>query len=75
VALSLMNNSAYLFHDRYGAALPDAKLAGVWRSGFHTSTVGSVTTAQVKAFLQSQAEGEAPPRRTRGLLLEGGRCW
>jgi len=59
VALSLRNNSAHFFHDRYRAALRDAKLAGVWRSAFYTRTVGSA--AQVWAFLRSQAEGEAPP--------------
>ena len=61
VALGFMNNSAHYFHDRYGVALRDAKLAGVWRPGFYAGTVGSATTAQVKAFLRSQAGGEPPP--------------
>jgi len=62
VALSLMNNSAYFLHQRYGGALRDAALAGVWRGGFYVGAAGSATTAQVKAFLRAQAEGETPPR-------------
>jgi putative transposase len=58
VALSLMNNGAYFLHQRYGtAALRDVHLTGVWREGFYAGTAGSATTAQVKAFLRSQAVG------------------
>jgi putative transposase len=56
VALSVMNNAAFFLEQKYGAALKDEHLEGVWQPGYHAGTVGAATTAQVKAFLRSEAE-------------------
>jgi putative transposase len=56
VALSLMNNSAHFMHERYGTVLRSEHLAGVWQAGFYAGTVGSTTTAQVKAHLRRRGE-------------------
>jgi REP element-mobilizing transposase RayT len=52
VALSLLNNAEYFLQDRYGAALGDEFKETVWQPGYYAGTVGSATTAQVKAFLR-----------------------
>ena len=66
VALSLMNNSEFYLQRRHGRAWRDEVAVTLWRPGYYVGTVGSATTAQVKAYLRSQTcgevEGEAPPR-------------
>jgi putative transposase len=54
-ALSLLNNAEYFLQRRYSAALRDEVERTVLQPGFYVGTVGSATTAQVKAYL---ARGE-----------------
>jgi putative transposase len=57
-ALSLMNNSEFFLQRRYGADWRDEVSDTVWRPGYYVGTVGSATTAQVKAFLRGGEFGE-----------------
>jgi putative transposase len=57
VALSLMNNSAYMLQQRYGGAIRHEKMSGIWQPSYYAGTVGSATTAQIKAFLQRMGSG------------------
>ncbi len=52
VALSLMNNSAWMLHDRYAAAIKMDAMTGIWQPSYYVGTTGSATTSQVKAFLE-----------------------
>jgi REP element-mobilizing transposase RayT len=45
----------FVTHRRHGAAWRDEVPETVWRPGFYVGTVGSATTAQVKAFLSREA--------------------
>lgn len=51
VALSLLNNAEYFLQTRYGAMLKDQVERTIWQPGYYLGTVGSATTAQVKAYL------------------------
>ena len=51
VALSLLNNAEFFMQRRYGAMLKDEVERTVWQPGYYVGTVGSATTAQVKAYL------------------------
>jgi putative transposase len=51
VALSLLNNAEYFLQKRFAAALKDEVERTVWQPGYYLGTVGSATTAQVKAYL------------------------
>jgi REP element-mobilizing transposase RayT len=50
--------SAHFLHGRYDAALRREGLSGVWESGYYAGTVGSATTAQVKAHLRRRRDGD-----------------
>jgi REP-associated tyrosine transposase len=51
VALNLLNNGEFHLQRRYAAALREEVGRTVWQPGYYAGTVGSATTAQVKAFL------------------------
>jgi putative transposase len=54
VALSLMNNSAYMLHKRYDGAIRSDGIPGVWSPGYYAGTVGAASTAQIKTFLDDE---------------------
>jgi putative transposase len=66
VAMSLLNNAEYFLSRRYAALRREVERT-VWQPGYYVGTVGSATTAQVKAYLSNasvcdKVEGETPPR-------------
>jgi putative transposase len=56
VAWSLLNNAEHFLQTRFAAMLKEEVADRCWRPGYYAGTVGSATTAQVKAFLESRRE-------------------
>jgi REP element-mobilizing transposase RayT len=52
-ALLLMNNSWVMMNRRFWSVLEQTGAWGVWEPSFYAATIGDVTTAEVKAYLQS----------------------
>jgi putative transposase len=63
VALSLMNNLAWLFESRWRPLLRDSGVRGLWQPGYYAGTAGAATTAQVKAFLRRDDEPRSKTNR------------
>ena len=53
-ALSLLNNAEYFLQRRYGAMLARDVTSTIFQPGYYVGTVGSATTAQVKAYLAAR---------------------
>jgi hypothetical protein len=52
-ALLLMNNGQYFVGKQYPQALIAAKIDQLWQPSAYAGTCGELTTALLKAFLQS----------------------
>ena len=52
-ALLLMNNSWVMMNRRFWSVLEQTGAWSVWEPSFYAATIGDVTTAEVKAYLQS----------------------
>jgi len=51
---ALMNNSWAMMTRRFGGVLKQTKAWNLWESSFYAGSTGSVTTAEVKSYLESE---------------------
>ena len=54
VALSLMNNSEYIFAKRHMSLFKEFGMDTLWSRGFYAGTTGAATTEQIARYLASQ---------------------
>ncbi len=56
VALSLMNNSEYVFQKQNRSLFKEFGLDSLWSRGFYAGTVGAATTEQIARYLENQRD-------------------
>ncbi len=56
VALSLMNNSEYVFQKQNMSLFKEFGLDSLWSRGFYAGTVGAATTEQIARYLENQRD-------------------